>query len=392
MNNLYQFINDPEDANINFALAEEYYSTKHYASALSFYLRAAERYNSIELQYLSLIKASNCYLVQGSRNFTVRGLLQQAISILPNKAEAYYLLSKTCAATQHWEGAWVDAYMFASIAVAMHSSTDETPLEDLLYQKAVAGWNSGKPSESLSIFKQLFYSDGSYRDLAKQHIETITQKPVVPFHEYTGDQHKNLKIKFKDSELINRNYSESLQDLFVLTCTNGKKDGTYLEIGSGHPTYGNNTYLLEQLGWSGISIDINLEAKKLHEEHRKHTMVCEDATAIDYYSLLKEYSYIDYLQIDCDPPEVSFRVLLSLPLDKVEFGVITFEHDYYSDDRFRDRARKYLELYGYVLVAGNIAPSDDKPYEDWFVHPKLLSDRLIINTTSTCLPAKRYML
>ncbi len=46
--------------------------------------------------------------------------------------------------------------------------------------------------------------------------------------------------------------------MFVLSMLNGKKNGTYLEIGAGSYYYGNNTYLLEKsFDWNGISIDIN---------------------------------------------------------------------------------------------------------------------------------------
>ena len=47
-------------------------------------------------------------------------------------------------------------------------------------------------------------------------------------------------------------YSQSAQDLFVLTVLDRKEKGKYWEIGSSVPTDNNNTYLLEsKFGWKG---------------------------------------------------------------------------------------------------------------------------------------------
>ena len=92
---------------------------------------------------------------------------------------------------------------------------------------------------------------------------------------------KDLKVKFNGLESIDKNYSESFQDIFVLQCFNGKKNGTYLEIGAGNPISGNNTYLLsDKFGWEGLSIDygyddwnddvvIFKQIDELKEQHRQ---------------------------------------------------------------------------------------------------------------------------
>ena len=40
-----------------------------------------------------------------------------------------------------------------------------------------------------------------------------------------------------------KSYSQSAQDIFVLSVLDQKRDGTYLEIGSSVPVDNNNTYL-----------------------------------------------------------------------------------------------------------------------------------------------------
>jgi len=57
------------------------------------------------------------------------------------------------------------------------------------------------------------------------------------------------------------------QDQWVLNLLSGKRGGTYVEIGGGHPRLGNNTFLLENsFGWVGVSIEIDAEMTKLHNE------------------------------------------------------------------------------------------------------------------------------
>lgn len=49
----------------------------------------------------------------------------------------------------------------------------------------------------------------------------------------------------------------------------GKTNGEYLEIGSADPYKGSNTYLLEKLGWTGLSLEIIEEEVVRFREHRK---------------------------------------------------------------------------------------------------------------------------
>ena len=46
------------------------------------------------------------------------------------------------------------------------------------------------------------------------------------------------------------------------------KTGSYIDIGSGHPVKGNNTYFLYQRGWTGILIDPILLNSELSKKHR----------------------------------------------------------------------------------------------------------------------------
>jgi hypothetical protein len=207
---------------------------------------------------------------------------------------------------------------------------------------------------------------------------------------YDKSKIDGLKVKFDGLETIERNYSEAYQDMFVLTMLNGKREGTYLEIGAGNTFYGNNTALLEQqFDWTGISLDVVPEFVEAFGKERKNQCILRDATSIDYDKFLTGLGFdtvIDYLQIDCDPAEISLKVLHSIPFEKFKFRVITFEHDYYADKtkKVKDLSRKFLESYGYRLVASDISPDDkNRPYEDWWVHKELVDNDVILRMTAS---------
>lgn len=197
---------------------------------------------------------------------------------------------------------------------------------------------------------------------------------------YTKEKYDNLRYKFSGSEDLDHNYAQAYQDLFVLSMLDGKRGGCFLEIGGARPYFGNNTALLEEsFNWTGVSIEYNQQFAQEYTEARKNTtMLCTDATAVDYDNILSSAyldNVIDYLQLDIDPPDKTYEVLLKIPFDKYKFKTITYEHDYYSDSSksYRDKSREYLESKGYVLVVDNISPDENSPFEDWWVHPDFIN-------------------
>ena len=78
---LEKFIHDPANAETNFALALYYNSIGQTASAVSYYIRTAERTDNDLLKYECLVKAARCFEKQGTRAFSVKGLLQHAIAL-----------------------------------------------------------------------------------------------------------------------------------------------------------------------------------------------------------------------------------------------------------------------------------------------------------------------
>lgn len=181
----------------------------------------------------------------------------------------------------------------------------------------------------------------------------------------------NLKIPFKNKNRIETNYSQACQDLFVLSCLDGKDNGFFLELGCNQPIIYSNTYLLEsKFNWNGISIDIQQHCVDMFKDIRKCNALCKDALSINYEELLKDKNHIDYLSLDLDPAVITLECLKKIPFNKIEFSVITYEHDYYRfKDYCRDESRKIFLENNYYLLASNVNISG-LVFEDWYINIK----------------------
>lgn len=161
-------------------------------------------------------------------------------------------------------------------------------------------------------------------------------------------------------------YSQAGQDKFVLDRIG--KNGTYLEIGSAFPIAFNNTYLLEQNGWSGISIDFQPLYQSEWIACRKNPLIIADALTFDYPNVDR----YDYLQLDIDPTENTFALLQRLLKEyKTRYSIITFETDAYLDTRFVEPSRKLLAEHGYKLEVADVSCEGYGIFEDWYIDTKI---------------------
>lgn len=398
MTELLNYISDTKNGQYNFALGRWYEIQGHTAAAASYYIRTTEFSKDELLIYEALLRISICLLSQGSRVFVSKGVLLRAIALKPDRPEAYFLLSQCCEHNKDFS----ESYTYACLGERISDNTEllKTGVGypghyGFIFEKAVSGWWLGLVDASLHLFRQL----DKRTDMLLVHVVSVKnnlknlsnsfKNPIT----YYGDMYERLKVKFKGSREIERNYSQCYQDMFVLTMLNGKTDGKFVEVGCGDPFFGNNTALLEELGWTGISIDIDPNKTKKFAEQRRSQVITADATKLDYNSLLSgDY---DYLQIDCDPALNSLQVLCRIPFEQCRFAVITFEHDDYCSDGIKERSRAYLESLGYKMVVGDIAPDKYMNFEDWWVHPELVDRELISKLWNNNPDAKKadgYML
>ena len=397
---LENYIYQPYNEDVTFELAEYYFLNGHYASAMSFYLRTAEYSKNPNKTYEALLMTAKCLSTLKRRDVTELGLWLNALNFDIERPEAYLFISEYYEKQKKYN----QMYSYAILGLKYYANskplTANLGYEDsyqLTFQKGVSAFWIGRGSEAREIFLDLVVNahilSDKYKKLVQSNITSLGSGPD-PFLRYHKGLHDQLKFKFPGSESIEKNFSQSYQDMFALSMVNGKKNGTYFEIGAADPFHGNNTALLEKIGWTGTSLEIlEYEVTKFKQQRKNDVILC-DATKFDY-SVLK--GHIDYLQVDCEPPETTYYILTMLPWNQCTFGVITYEHDHYTDitQSFRKKSREFLLNKGYILIVSNISHSRDNcPYEDWWVHPKHIDKDIIkkmLADDDTTKNAEKYM-
>ena len=210
---------DPENSIKNFNLGWWYENNGHTAPALSYYLRCAERSDDLNLAYEALIRGSYCYEKQGTRDVTVKSLLQQALCILPNRPEAYFLLSRYSERRQWWQ----DTYIYADWGLKFANFDLEPLFTDveypgyygLLFEKAISGWWWGKSEECKSILIDL-RNNYELSEVYKKSIDDNLERIGVKFEEKIPDVGiKNYEYGLVDLYNANK-YSTDKYDLGYL--------------------------------------------------------------------------------------------------------------------------------------------------------------------------------
>lgn len=169
---------DPFNPQLNFNVAEAYLALNQSASAVSFYLRCAEYSDKKSLlTYTSLLKISQCFNDQTGREYSVSNCILQAITVQPDRPEAWFLLSKFHESLSQWQ----EMYTYAHVGLGCYGE-EKLPANvgyagtyALYFQKAIAAWWIGRKDESLSTLKILSSMDISqmYKDAVAYNMEKL---------------------------------------------------------------------------------------------------------------------------------------------------------------------------------------------------------------------------
>ena len=155
---LERYIETPHVPENSFAIGYEYELKGQTASAMGFYLKCAELTDNKLLAYECLLRKAICFRKQGGRETHMKGTAHLAVALLPQRPEAYHLLSiahELC-------GEWHASYSWACAGETMHY--DGKPLQTpcgypgsygLPFQRAVAAWWVGKFDEARKLFDDL---------------------------------------------------------------------------------------------------------------------------------------------------------------------------------------------------------------------------------------------
>jgi hypothetical protein len=158
---LLEYIESPDSPDVNHEIALEYEKLGQTASAISFYLRAAEfGYESAPaITYVSTLKVGSLFESFGKRGWSACNSYLLALSYQPSRPEAYFYLARYYERQKNWS----ESYAFA-LAGQIHtiyraeptaSSTEYLGDYCLIFQQAVAAWWLGRKDESFTIFHKL---------------------------------------------------------------------------------------------------------------------------------------------------------------------------------------------------------------------------------------------
>ena len=386
---LDNYLQDPNNPDLNYVLGYEYEKIQQFASAHTYYLRCAELTSDKDLEYECILKTWSTIHEQKRRPWYEKQQLCLAITHSPKRPEAYYLLSLHHSQKEEWK----ESLMYATLGlnVCKYKSTTKTNVGyngkiGLLVQEAFTIWYTGRRDEAKKLWINLFNNPDITPEFKKLTVDNLMNwgyfnyinEPII----YTQDQYPLLKHKFPGSKNIKKTYSQCMQDLFALTMLDGKSNGYYIELGSGDPFLSNNTALLESLGWGGLSFDIDPEKVNNFKNQRKNLVLAKNTINTDFLKVFKQFKTpknIDYLSLDVDPSNNTYETLLKLPLNDYKFAVITYEHNYWRDEtgKYKSLSREYLKKQGYELIINDIGANENQSFEDWWVHPKLVNPKII---------------
>lgn len=344
--------------------------------------------DNFDLQYECLIHIGECLDKMGDKIDFVFDIYKYAISILPKRPEAYYLLANF----QNWHKQYQNAYSSCHTALNI-CDFDSLDFKfksrypgkwGLLYELVISSLYCNEPMVTGKVLQDIL--NDHWEELDEYHQKSSeylissfgTGPDEIAITTYDSSKYSQLRYKFPGSENIEKNFSQVYQDMFILSILDGKRNGTFLEIGAAEPFRSNNTALLEkQYDWNGVSIEYQQKLVDQYKEVRSTKIYCLDALDIDYNKFINENfetDIIDYLQLDIDPAKNTYSLLERIPFEKYKFRVITYEHDHYIDVRreWRQKSREYLESKGYFLLVNDISPEGHSSFEDWWVHPDLV--------------------
>lgn len=225
---LYEFLLDTENPSLNYNLALEYDALNQTASAITYYLRSAERTEIVEDAYECLLRVGNCFNKQGNRKNSVQKTYKQALTLMPKRPEAYLCLAKFFEINN--ENA--DAYVFADLGLKLcdfnlpalrgnvcHPLTD--CYSGLLLEKAICSWGWGKNDETRQLFKLIHenYYDTfnvDYQQIIKNNLVKIklVKNQVIDCFVFNGEKelleirYSLLKDKVDKFIIIGRDNSE----------------------------------------------------------------------------------------------------------------------------------------------------------------------------------------
>jgi FkbM family methyltransferase len=254
---------------------------------------------------------------------------------------------------------------------------------------------SGPQDPAIPLFNSLLQYRDAFQYFQSQ-LQGETNGPVVKYLEFCNAHATKSK-------------SQLFQDLFVIFCKAGKRDGFFVEFGATNGVTLSNSYLLEkELNWKGILAE---PAKDWHKDLPKNRTAAIDFRCVwsktgeqlefietpygelstiasfsevdgnkggraegkkymvetvslnDLLAFHKAPKNMDFLSIDTEGSEL--EILSAFDFNKYSFDIMCVEHNY---TEAREKLRALLESKGYVNVFSALTQ-----YDDWYLHKEFMA-------------------
>jgi hypothetical protein len=206
-----------------------------------------------------------------------------------------------------------------------------------------------------------------------------------------GENRMSEKMSFENAPGC---HSGSRLDEFCAVMLNFKHGGTYVDIGSAHSKFHNNSHFLDtKLGWTGLCVELESRYNDSYTDRMGCTYINGDATKLDYaaaFETLGMPKSIDFLSLDVDVLDLEVAKLV-LNTD-YRFKVIGIEHDAYQyGSTHREPQREFILSKGYALVCSDVFVRHPDfincPFEDWYLDPQQFDSDVIARVKSdACYP------
>ena len=156
-----EYIASPDDLGVIYKIARDYHKAGQTASAVTFYFKVAESEKDKNLAYECLLQVGECFSEQCNREGTVRNMYHHALNLLPERPEAYILMSK------NWQfnGDIQSAYTYIKQGLSKEFTKPLRTLKkyhnksEYYMQMAHCAWHWGKPDETRKYYHKLENED-----------------------------------------------------------------------------------------------------------------------------------------------------------------------------------------------------------------------------------------
>jgi FkbM family methyltransferase len=383
MNKLIDFCLDTENPEKNYKLAQWYEEQGHTGPAHTYYLRAAERSEDKNLSYKSLIKSAICCKKQQTREVTEKSLLDSALTLLPERPEAYYFLSLFYEKKEDWQNCYVNASLGSN---CYKNNLEDIGIEEyvgkyaLIFQKAISSWWWGKGKETRELFDILTneyweFMNDEYKKLVNKNLVNILKKPAIQNDKkftYPNDfdwaDLTEEDIFTIDREIVHENVYRFWNDV--------KEGDTVLDVGASVGAY--TISILDQKPKKVYCVEPSKNLLKTLVKNCSEKLFNSPNTEIKYINngivenyddsinvfgsdknfipitfkeLIEKYSInsIDYMKVDCEGGEYSIFNDDNIDFISDNVAFISIEIHLKGDgfrEKFKNFRDKYLSRFG----------------------------------------------